>query len=101
MPKSTTVAVAGLLLAALAVGQVPRFRAPARIESGGSPIDLGYYTAPVMFDWNDDGKKDMIVGQFSYGYIAYFENVGEDSAPEFASHEYLQASGQAIQLPYG
>lgn len=101
MPKSTTVAVVGLLLAALAVGQVPRFRVPARIESGGTPIYLGYYTAPVMFDWNDDGKKDMIVGQFNYGYITFFENVGEDSAPVFDSYDTLRADGQFIQLPYG
>ncbi|MFO7639553.1 MAG: hypothetical protein R6X14_09740 [bacterium] len=101
MRKLTMYVVAGLLLASAAFGQVPRFRGPTRIEAGGVPIDLGYYTAPLMFDWNGDGRKDMIVGQFSYGQIAFFENVGEDSAPAFDSYEYLQASGQVIQLPYG
>jgi len=99
--KTAVVLIAALAVAVPAFGQVPRFRGPVRIESGGTPIDLGYYTAPVMFDWNDDGKKDMVVGQFSYGQIAYFENVGEDSAPVFASYEYLHADSQIIQLPYG
>ncbi|MFO7676560.1 MAG: hypothetical protein R6X12_09625 [bacterium] len=101
MRRLRAVVMIGLAVALPAAAQVPRFRAAERISSGGVPIDLGYYTAPVMFDWNEDGRKDMVVGQFSYGHIAFFENVGDDSAPEFASHEYLQASGQVIQLPYG
>ena len=99
--KTAVVLVAALAVAVPAFGQVPRFRDPVRIEAGGVPIGLGNYTAPVMYDWNGDGKKDMIVGQFSQGRIAYFENVGEDSAPVFAGLEYLRADGQIIQLPSG
>ena len=101
MKGPATLSACALLLTAAVSAQVPRFRGPERISAGGTPIDLGHYTAPVMIDWNGDGKKDMIVGQFSFGQIAYFENVGEDSAPVFSSYEYLKADGQIIQLPYG
>lgn len=101
MKKPGLIAVTGLLMVGVALGQAPRFSGPTRIESNGVPIDLGNYTAPVMFDWNGDGKKDMVVGQFSQGQIAFFENVGEDSAPVFAGLDYLRADGEIIRLPSG
>ena len=88
-------------LVTLAFTQTPVFRGPDTICSGGSPIDLSYYGAPVMYDWDGDGNKDLICGEFDGGYMRYYRNTGADSSPEFNGYEYLSASGSQITLPYG
>ncbi|MCS7250769.1 MAG: hypothetical protein RMJ34_01350 [candidate division WOR-3 bacterium] len=86
-----------LLLSALNL----RFSGPQFILDQGVPIDVGYYSAPLMFDWNGDGKKDLITGQFDYGKIRFYPNIGEDTAPVFSGFSYLRANGVEITLPYG
>lgn len=78
-----------------------RFSGPQFVLDQGIPIDVGYYSAPLMFDWNGDGKKDLITGQFDYGKIRFYPNVGEDTAPIFSGFTYLRANGVEITLPYG
>ncbi|MFO7650157.1 MAG: hypothetical protein R6X13_02290 [bacterium] len=88
-------------LAGAAWGLDFTFSGPDSVRDAGVPIDVGYYGAPVMFDWDLDGAKDMVVGQFTSGYIRFYHNIGPDSAPEFNGFEYLQASGSQITLPSG
>jgi len=88
-------------LVVLAFAQAPRFQGPFPVNSGGNPIDLSYYGAPVMYDWDGDGNKDLICGEFDGGYMRYYRNIGADSNPEFNGYEYLSASGSHITLPYG
>ena len=44
---------------------------------------------PRVFDWDGDGRKDLVVGQ-SDGRVALFLNVNTDADPRFASATYLQ-----------
>jgi len=88
-------------LVTLAFAQAPRFQGPYPVLSGGNPIDVSYYAAPVMYDWDGDGNKDLICGEYDGGYIRYYQNVGADSNPELNGYEYLSASGSQITLPYG
>lgn len=101
--KKLTVLVLVLLviLVPAAFAAIPRFADPVLIEDGGVTIDVGYYAAPNMFDWNRDGKKDMVIGQFSSGKIRFYPNVGDDSAPVFNGYEFMRASGAVIVLPSG
>ena len=101
MLKLTVLALACLIAAPLALAEIPRFAEPELIQDGGVPIDVGYYAAPMMFDWDLDGRKDMVAGQFGSGYIRFYPNVGDDSAPVFSGFEYLSASGAQITLPSG
>ena len=89
------------LLASLCAGTTLRFSGPYPVYDAGVPIDVGYYAAPVMADWNGDGKKDLICGQFDRGNIRYYRNIGPDTAPLFNGYELLRADGLEIQLPYG
>jgi hypothetical protein len=93
--------VAVAILASLALGVTPRFTGPAMVNDNGTPIDVGYYGAPVMFDWNLDGAKDIICGQFEQGKIRFYPNLGPDTAPEFNGYSYLKAGVGEITLPYG
>ena len=61
----------------------PLFTIATRISSGASNLDVGYYASPVaVFDWDNDGKKDLIVGD-EYGNVNYFRNTGVDDSPSF------------------
>jgi hypothetical protein len=71
------------------------------VQCNGSNIDVGYYGAPAIADWDGDGVKDMILGQFSYGNIRFYKNVGTNASPLFTSYSMLQADGSNITLPYG
>ncbi len=46
-------------------------------------IDVGQFSAPTLFDVNDDGKMDLIIGKVS-GLLHYYENIGTTTVPEFA-----------------
>ncbi len=99
--KRAIVVLLAVLVTAPAWADVPRFADPVLLQSGGSTIDVGYYAAPQMFDWDRDGNKDLVTGQFTSGMIRFYPNVGEDSAPVFSGFSYLQASGTQITLPSG
>lgn len=94
------VLVSAALLAA-AWGLDFTFTGPDSVRDAGVPIDVGYYGAPVMFDWDMDGAKDLILGQFTSGWIRLYHNIGPDTAPEFNGFEYFYASGSQITLPAG
>ena len=92
---------AACLLAPAAPGITPLFSGPEMINDAGVAIDVGYYGAPVMFDWNLDGAKDLICGQFDQGKIRRYANQGSDTAPYFSGYTFYQSGGTDITLPYG
>lgn len=84
---------------ALARAEAPRFDGPWTIYDGVGKIDVGSYGAPVMADWNCDGAKDLICGQFDSGKVRFYPNLGPDSAPRFDGYSFLRADGVEITLP--
>ena len=62
-------------------------------QSNGSDLSvpasgcLGAF--PRIFDWDGDGKKDLLVGQAN-GHIALFANTHTDADPQFGLPAYLQ-----------
>ena len=76
------------------------------IYDGANPIlvqDDGYpgYAIPTVVDWNNDGKKDLIVGEFDQGYIRLYLNQGTDSNPVFNGYSLIQSGGAPITQPFG
>ena len=63
------------------------------LQNSFGDIDVGLYSVPVVYDWNNDGQKDLLVGQNngSNGYVTYFENIGTNAAPSFDSGNYIQS----------
>lgn len=67
----------------------PIFTTAINLNYGASLLDVGYEAAPVVvFDWNNDGKKDLLVGDNS-GNVNYFKNIGTDNSPSFEQVELV------------
>lgn len=73
-----------------------------RLTADGAPIDgqIGHLV-PAVADWNGDGRKDLLVGQFGGGKIRLYLNEGTDAAPVLKGSHYLSAGGAQISLPAG
>ncbi len=98
----TVLGVVALAWAGVAPAATPQFHPGVKIEAGGQPIDVEIgHLVPTVADWNGDGKKDLVVGQFQLGKIRLYLNEGSDSAPLFKQFTYLQAGGAEISLPAG
>lgn len=90
----------------------PVFATGYRLQAAGSDLYVGVFvsvpcaslarnTGPVKLDWNEDGKKDLLVGTFHRGSVYYFQNVGLNNFPDFPAGIKLQADGYDISVPYG
>jgi len=95
-----TCSLAPLLLCSFVFASAPEFHDGIFLFDGTDTLDVGSYSAPVAFDWNADGKKDLLVGQFHYGLIRFYPNVGTNADPVFNGYELLTADDSIISLPF-
>ena len=77
---------------------VAKFTEPVRLEADGVPIktESPGYASPCWADMNNDGKSDLLVGQFAQGKIMVYKNLGDG---KLASGEWLQAEGSNASVP--
>src|SRR5262245_52357201 len=100
---------APFLLALLAVGQpapAPDFTkelmAPVRLEAAGKPIDTEVgHAAPFVADFDGDGVRDLLVGQFGGGILWVYKNVGTDKNPRYAAGTKFKDGGKDGRVPTG
>ena len=92
-----------LLLAPLAFGAPPAGLAPPfRVRAGGHPIDVEVgHAAPCVFDFNHDGKPDLLVGQFGGGKLRIYLNRGKKGSPVLKDFQWFQAGGTEGKVPSG
>jgi hypothetical protein len=77
-----------------------RLAAPVLVLDGKEPIDVDVgHATPYVVDWDGDGKKDLLVGQFGDGKLRIYLNKGTDAQPKFDRFTYLQAGGKAASIP--
>jgi hypothetical protein len=83
----------------------PRFGLPEEVRPGKSPNDKktgrfsGGRPSPFLFDWDGDGRRDLLVG-CERGQVWFYRNVGENRAPAFDPGEPVRARGKPIQVGY-
>ncbi|MBN1866926.1 VCBS repeat-containing protein [Candidatus Sumerlaeota bacterium] len=77
----------------------PAFSSASFIQDGSVNLDVGDRAAPVVCDWNDDGKKDLLCGN-QYGNVYFFDNKGTDDAPAFSGWELLTAGGATLDVGF-
>ena len=79
----------------------PNLNPAILIKDGDNPLSIGHTCSPEVVDWNNDGKKDLLVGTFSQGKIKLFLNQGTDADPVFDGGEFLQAAGVELHAGSG
>ncbi len=67
------------------------------IQAGSGDLDVGDRAAPVVVDWNNDGKKDLIVGSDT-GYLYIYLNSGENNSPIFSTSSLIQVNNNPVNL---
>lgn len=74
------------------------FEDPVRLTSEGTAIRVESpgYAAPCWADIDNDGTKDLLVGQFRGGKIRVFKNLGDGG---LAAGKWLQSEGDVAEIP--
>lgn len=74
----------------------PQLTSKGVIQAGGSDLYVGNRASPVVIDWNNDKKKDLIVGTDN-GNARLYLNSGTNSEPLFTTYSNLKSGGADIQ----
>lgn len=68
------------------------------IGFAGGDIKTGMWSVPVAADWDQDKKKDLLVGSRQKnldgtlsGQVTFFRNVGSDKEPQFSNAILISA----------
>lgn len=72
-------------------------------DSSGTQVEIkvNEHSFPFIHDWNEDGKKDLITGEFEgqpfdSGSVRIYLNNNTNAIPEFKSHATIKAGGLPI-----
>jgi hypothetical protein len=90
-----------LLLAVPAVSLAGEFEKPVMLKAGGEPVKVSApgYACPSWADWDGDGKKDLLVGQFAKGLITVYKNEGGEGLPKLAAGKPLLTGTKPAEVP--
>ena len=66
------------------------------------PLDVGHNSSPTVFDWNNDGLQDLIVGRTEGipACLYLFLNTGSSGNPLFSATDTVRCAGEPIQIYY-
>ena len=78
------------------------FATSVRMKAAGKPIDTDVgHAAPLVVDFDGDGKNDLLVGQFGDGILWCYKNVGTDAQPQYAAGVKFKAGQKEGRVPTG
>ena len=119
MPTATTLTLACLLLQSTNETAPPRFAPPVPLTADGVIIDVTTgHAAPCIHDFDRDGVRDLLVGEFGAGAfkgettgksspghpwvagkLRFYRNHGTDTAPIYTDFSYVKAGTRDAQVP--
>ena len=79
-----------------------QFEAPVRLMGGEEyvKVDAPGYACPTMADVDEDGKLDLVVGQFQKGKMRFYRNVAANSdTPRFAEESWIMSGEKIAEVP--
>jgi len=122
--RASAALLLGLQLTGAAAAQSDELLAPVRILAAGKPIDVTTgHAAPYVLDYDGDGVRDLLVGEFgdgkfpddelpecltegwkkggrfANGRLRIYKNHGTNTDPRFEDFEFLQAGGGIATVP--
>jgi hypothetical protein len=76
---------------------------PFKIQVAGKPLDVGGvgYAAPFVGDFDGDGLRDLLVGQFSEGKLRIYRNEGTALQPKFEKFLWFMDDKPEGRVPTG
>jgi hypothetical protein len=77
----------------------PRFSRRTRVQANGSDISRSYGSAPIMTDWDMDGKRDLIIRETDQ--FTFYRNIGTNFSPLFGEGSTIQAGGENLTVRVG
>ena len=89
------------LVLAQAATEAPVLEPGILLSAGKIPLSVGLTASVEVVDWNNDRKKDLLVGTYAGGNILLFLNKGTDSAPRFTAGEKLKAGRGLLTVGSG
>jgi hypothetical protein len=80
-----------------------KMQTPTLIKAGGKIIDCKYtdaypYAAPTIYDFDNDGLQDLIVGTYE-GKFRFYKNTGTKNSPAYNNFILIQANGKNAKIP--
>lgn len=78
----------------------PVFNGSTLLQVGGNTFDCGWNSMPAVTDWNEDGKKDLLVGEHD-GKIFVLINTNTDADPVFQTTYFIQDMNTGVDLDIG
>jgi hypothetical protein len=91
-----------ILLGALLSLQAADLDKPVRLEAEGKAIDTDIgHAHPFVHDFDRDGKRDLLVGQFGGGKLRIYRNLGTNEAPRFGGMDWFLAGGEVASVAAG
>lgn len=102
MLRALILVVAGVVLTNITQLSA-ELKPPVRLEAAGKPIDASEigHAAPFVYDFDGDGLKDLLVGQFKDGLLWIYHNEGTNSEPKLAAGVKFKEGKEDGHVPSG
>ncbi len=76
------------------------FKEPYRLKAGSEFVEVSVgYACPTLFDIDQNGTDDLVVGEYDQGQVRLFFNQGIDGEPVLAPYEYLMIGSERFSVP--
>jgi len=101
MFRAVVLVSAGLMVTA-SISLSTELAEPIRLKAAGKPIDTEIgHAAPFVCDFDGDGLKDLLVGQFGDGLLWIYCNEGTNSEPKLAAGVKFKEGKEDGRIPSG